>query len=123
GYLLTPEWALELGYTDAGKYKLGNQDIKATSFGFGGAYHAAFNTDWSGVARFGIARNKAKLSGAVGGLSAGSTSKTKAYLGLGAGYALTKELTLTGTWDWTEAELQGTKVKMNIFSIGVSYAF
>ena len=126
GYKLTPEWALEVAYSDLGKTKVtegtDSFDVEHTSFGFGGAYHLAFNTDWNGVGRFGIARNKAKAPGT-------STSKTEPYLGLGVGYVLSKELTLIGSWDWTRFEIKDPdsgateKSKANSFSVGLNYAF
>ena len=133
GYKLTPEWGLEVGYTDLGEISgsavvpgvgLTNLKIEGTSLGFGAAYHIPFSADWNGVARFGIARNKADLTVVAGSQSGSeSQSKTKPYLGFGVGYALSKELSLTGVWDWTELEFEGEKAKTNSFSIGLNWAF
>ena len=68
------------------------------------------------------------VSAAAGGLSGSdSQRKTKPYLGLGVGYALTKQVSLTGNWDWTESEFSAggetAKIKYNLFSVGANYAF
>ncbi len=127
GYKFAPEWAAELSYADLGKVKASipgaSAEYKATSLGLGVAYHAAFNSDWSGVARFGIASNEIKFTGT--GAAAGSESerKTEPYLGLGVGYALTKQVSLTGNWDWTQGKIQGETYKNNLFSVGVAFSF
>lgn len=133
GYKLTPEWAIELGYSDLGKTKFSTGavtgSVATTSLGLGVAYHLAFGNDWTGVARLGVASNQVKLSGTVNGLGSASDSKRKAepYLGLGVGYALTKQVSLTGNWDWTQGEYSNAggsiKPKYNVFSLGVNFAF
>lgn len=132
GYKFTPEWAAELSYTDFGKIRGTDSGItaewKTSSVGLGVAYHATFTPEWSGLARFGVASNEAKVSASSGGLSGSdSQRKTKPYLGLGVGYALTKQATLTGNWDWTESEVSGggetAKLKHNLFSVGVAFSF
>lgn len=132
GYKFTPEWAAELAYTDFGKVSGSNAGLtgswKVNSVGLGLAYHAAFSNEWSGVARFGVASNETKVTASVGSLSASeSQRKTKPYLGLGVGYALTNQATLTGNWDWTESEFSAggetDKVKHNLFSVGVAFSF
>jgi OmpA-OmpF porin, OOP family len=125
GYKLTPQWAIELGYTDFGKIKLSDPvesgDVKTNSLGVGAAFLMPFNNDWSGTLRFGIASDETKVSGSLSGSD--SERKTKPYVGLGVGYALNKQITVTGNWDWTEGEFRGDKAKYNTYSVGVNFAF
>jgi len=128
GYKLTENVAVEAHYADYGKAKLSGNgaslDLKLSGFGLGVALLGDFATDWNGVVRAGIARNKAKADGSAPGISASdSQSKTKGYIGAGVGYKLTKEVSLTAAIDYTEGELEGEKAKATLYTIGVNYAF
>jgi OOP family OmpA-OmpF porin len=123
GYKLTENIAVEAHYADFGKAKLSgggaSLDVKMSGFGIGAAFLGDFTPDWNGVVRAGVARNKVKLDGAL----SDSESKTKAYVGAGVGYKLTKEVALTAAIDYTEGEIQGDKAKATLYTIGVNYNF
>jgi OOP family OmpA-OmpF porin len=123
GYKLTENIAVEAHYADFGKAKLNvgtaSIDVKMSGFGLGAAYLGDFTPDWNGVVRAGVARNKVKLEGAA----SDSQSKTKAYVGAGVGYKLTKEVALTAAVDYTEGEIGGDKAKATLYTIGVNYNF
>jgi OOP family OmpA-OmpF porin len=127
GYKLTDNVAVEAHYADYGKAKLSGTisgfdvtaDVKMSGFGLGAAYLGDFTPDWNGVVRAGVARNKVKLEGAA----SDSQSKTKAYVGAGVGYKLTKEVALTAAVDYTEGEIGGDKAKATLYTIGVNYNF
>jgi len=123
GYKLTENIAVEAHYADFGKATLSGNgasiDVKMSGFGIGAAYLGDFTPDWNGVVRAGVARNKVKLDGAA----SDSESKTKAYIGAGVGYKLTKEVALTAAVDYTEGEIQGDKAKATLYTIGVNYSF
>ncbi|WP_457333826.1 porin family protein [Rhizobacter sp. P5_C2] len=133
GYKLTENVAVEAHYADYGKAKVsgfggGNPqasgDAALTGFGFGVALLGDFATDWNGVVRAGIARNKVKVSVTSPGSSfSDSESKTKGYVGAGVGYKLTKEVSLTAAIDYTEGEHNGDKAKATLYTIGVNYSF
>jgi len=120
GYKLTENVAVEGHYADFGKFEASvpgaSSDVKLSGFGVGVALLGDFATDWNGVVRAGVARNKVKFAGE-------SENKTKPYVGAGIGYKLTKEVSLTAAVDYTEGELQGDKVKGTLYTIGVNYAF
>jgi OOP family OmpA-OmpF porin len=124
GYKLTENVAVEAHYADYGKAKLtavnaASIDVKLSGFGLGLAYLGDFAPDWNGVVRAGIARNKVK----VDGFFSESESKTKGYIGAGAGYKLTKEVALTAAIDYTQGEINGDKVKATLYTVGVNYSF
>jgi len=125
GYKLTENIAVEGHYADYGKAKLSgggiSADVKLSGFGLGVAYLGDFATDWNGVVRAGVARNKIKIDGS--GFASDSENKTKAYIGAGVGYKLTKEVALTAAIDYTEGEFQGDKAKATLYTIGVNYNF
>jgi len=128
GYKLTENIAVEAYYADYGKAKLSgggvSADVKMSGFGLGVAYLGDFTTDWNGVVRAGVARNKIKVDGSAPGFtSSDSENKTKAYVGAGVGYKLTKEVALTAAIDYTEGEFQGDKAKTTLYTIGVNYNF
>lgn len=128
GYKLTENVAVEAHYADYGKAKLSgggiSVDVKVSGFGLGVAYLGDFATDWNGVVRAGIARNKLKVDASGGGFSdSDSESKTKGYIGAGVGYKLTKEVALTAAIDYTQGEYNGDKAKVTLYTIGVNYSF
>ena len=128
GYKLTENVAVEAHYADFGKFEGSapglSGNVKLSGFGLGVALLGDLATDWNGVVRAGVARNKVKSEGSGFGVSVSdSESKTKGYIGAGIGYKLTKEVSLTAAIDYTEGELQGDKIKGTLYTIGVNYAF
>ena len=132
GYKLTENVAVEAHYADYGKAGFGGVvngvnatgDAKLSGFGLGVALLGDFATDWNGVVRAGVARNKLKVDVSVPGFSASdSENKTKAYVGAGVGYKLTKEVSRNAAIDYTEGEYGGETAKVTLFTIGVGYSF
>ena len=113
GYELAPGWSVEGSYFNLGTYKVNGIDVKFTGFGVGAAYRFDLMQDVKGVARLGLVHGKGKAAGV-------SESDTRAYVGLGAEYALGDGLTLTGGWDMASLP-DGDKV--NMFGIGAQVGF
>lgn len=106
--------------------------LRATGFGLGVAYFMPFATDWSGVARVGMASNRGKLTATVTseGLTGSDSSSESAwfpYFGVGVGYQLTPNLTLTAEADFSRvkygADGEYEKDGVRLVSIGLRYAF
>jgi OOP family OmpA-OmpF porin len=106
--------------------------LRATGFGLGVAYFMPFATNWSGVARLGMASNRGKLTATVtvdGISSSDSTSESSwfPYFGLGVGYQLTPNLALTGEADFSRVKYgaggEYEKDDVRLISIGLRYAF
>lgn len=136
GYKFTPLVAAEVGYFDFGKSKasLGsvNSDLKLNGFGIGAAFHADFASNWTGVARLGVAQMKTKLTGRQGAVSLSeSDNNATLYGGLGVGYRLNKQTTIDGAWDFSKAKFNknffGVPIddssSVNALSVGVTFSF
>lgn len=126
GYSLSPNFAVEVGYTDFGKLKMsgpgGRAEIHGTAFSLVGALRGQFTPDVTGVARLGIAAAKGKLSSTVPGLN-GSDENMKLYAGLGIEYAMTKELKLNAAADFTTIEYEDDAGSTYIMGVGLQYGF
>ncbi|NBD21615.1 outer membrane beta-barrel protein [Aquabacterium fontiphilum] len=132
GYKLDDTWAVEGGYIDFGRAKYSydfdgdtiNGKLSATGFTVAVAAHGQFTPAVSGVARFGLAMLKAKISESLGSASVSeSESNTRAYLGLGLGYAVTPNLTATVDADFSTAKLGGESGSVRAIGLGLAYKF
>jgi len=132
GYVFGNDLALEGMYVSLGEPDGGVGDVKvgiqSSYWGLGGAFRPAFNKEWSGVARIGVAFVRSRAKASVGNLS-GSTSydSTSPYVGLGLAYAVGKDLKI-------EADLDSTRVSVGTgdekqtarvidYTIGLTYSF
>lgn len=133
GYRFGSGFAPELVYFDWGKAtatlvdtELGTAsgEVKATGWGLGVAYFIPFTTQWQGVLRLGVASNKAKGTGTLGGLS-GSVSETSTnpYYGLGVGYRINNNLSVDAAMDFSRIKLLGEKADTRLVTIGLTYQF
>jgi hypothetical protein len=141
GYLFDAGWAVEALYFDWGKVTASGNlaavglpatvlsgSIESSGFGIGLAYFLPVPGDWSGVFRFGAVQNRSKLDISDGSLATGETnSKVFTYVGLGLGYRLTPQFTVTAEADFSRAQwgLGGTYESNNVqlYSVGLRYAF
>jgi len=133
GYKFTPNLAGEVTYFDYGKVTAGvplssttsaTVRVRGTGVGLGVAAMGDFTPEWSGVARLGVASNRAKVSVIAGSLSGSdSESKTTAYAGLGVSYAINKQMKLDAALDFSNIEYSGEKSNVRLLSVGVTYAF
>ena len=129
GYKLGYGFAAEFGYIDFGKAKAAgagfDAKLQAKAWTLGAAYELPIAADFSGVARLGVASVKTSASANVAGLGSGSASdtKTEAYYGLGANYAVAKNIKIKAGVDWSHADFQGSTAVVRSISAGVQYEF
>lgn len=129
GFKFAPNLAAELSYFDYGKAKASGPgaasgEIKATGWGAGVTYVGEFAPQWLGVARLGVARNKADVSGTVGSFtSADSKTSTQPYGGLGVGYAVSKNLSVDVALDVSRVKYANEKANVRLLSVGLTYGF
>lgn len=106
--------------------------LRSTGYGLGVAYFMPFATDWTGVARLGVARNKGKLSAtATDGVTteslSESTNATVPYVGIGIGYNLSRNLAITAEADFSRVKygFDGVTEKddLQMISIGLRFSF
>lgn len=132
GYQLNSLVALEGSYIDFGKAKgrvfdsgvAVNVNAESSGFLLAAALRHNVTPEVSLVGRLGLAVLKNKVTASALGFSQSeSYNSTKPYLGLGAEYALNKQLRLTVGADFTHAEFDGEKASVRLLSAGVQYAF
>lgn len=133
GYKLSKELSVEVGYFNFGKPRATvpvagippvDADLETTAFTAGVAYRASIATDWNLILRGGLALVSTEASARVGSFSGNDSENTaKLYVGLGVGYAITPQLTVEGSWDFTQGEIEGESFRVDLLSIGLNYAF
>lgn len=118
-------FAGELGYIDwgAGNGTVfgSNVELGLRSTTIGIAYRGAFAQDWEAYFRLGAALNEAKTS--VSMFGSGTDDSTNPYFGLGIRYALSKNIKLDLSADFTQGEWGGEKGDASAVMIGVTIDF
>jgi len=131
GYVLSPSWALEAGYRGIGDeqtFDLSPGYLLKTRTRMG--YLAARNTwhlseDWSLYGKAGVAQGR--FTAGIEGKDAPASETVKKnglYLGLGAAYAVSKDVSLQLELEHTDKLKQhGLNVSMDRVSLGVRVGF
>lgn len=133
GWRFMPNLAAEAVYVDWGKAKASGTDpelgtatldVKASGFGVGVAYHIPLAA-WSCLGRLGIMQNKGKTTVTLGSLSASdSFTGTFPYYGVGCGYSLTPNLTLTLEGDFSRVKYTDQdKANVQLLSVGLRWGW
>ena len=124
GYKLSKEWALEAAYTDFGSVSLRSGPVSgsysATALSAGGAFFLPLVPKLTGIARFGLALVDGDYSAPFNG---SSESSIEPYVGLGVAYSLNPQLSVTGSFDYMNADYPRGSGSASLFGIGLSYAF
>lgn len=123
--------SVELGYTDFGSVGLSSGSVatgsySATAFSVSGALHLPLAPRLTGIAKLGLASVDADYSySGPFGLFAGSSSESsiEPYVSFGLAYALTPQLSLTGSLDYTRADYPRGSGSATLLGIGLRYAF
>lgn len=133
GYRFSKELAIEVNYFDfgeaSGKFNIGANvyadKFETSAFGVGVAYSGTIGPDWSLTARLGLASVKTKVARSLLGVKVAGASddSIKPYVGLGVGYSITPQLSVQGSWDFTQGEVEGEKGGVNLLAIGLAYSF
>lgn len=129
GYKVGYGLAAEFGYIDFGKATGSDSGVdgkvEAKAWTLGVAYELPIAADFSGTARLGVASVKTTASATVVGVGSASESdtKTEAYYGLGANYAVTKNVKIEAGIDWSHANFQGSTAVVRSISAGLRYDF
>ena len=124
GYKFTKEWAAELAYTDFGSVSVrsgpASGSYSATALSAGAAFFLPLAPKFTGIGRFGLAAVDGDYSVPFGG---SSESSIEPYVGLGVAYTLTPRLSVTGNFDYMNADYPRGSGSATLFSVGLSYAF
>jgi opacity protein-like surface antigen len=139
GYTLPYETAVELTYYDMGRFTIAapglnvstTGDLHASYWGLGGAWLPQFGQGWGGALRLGASYSMGKLD--VPGFDSQTRNSWHPYAGIGATYALTRDIKLEADWDWSRIGAEFTdpssginaKTTNNIqaWMLGASFAF
>jgi hypothetical protein len=102
------------------KYSIGFDSLIAA-----GVIRVPVVDDLSAVLKGGVAYVTATKRYELGGASSRSStaSKFKPYLGLGVDYKVLDGLSLTGSFDYSMYEVDGTKGSIKSFGVGAEYAY
>lgn len=134
GYRITPNFAIEASYAYLGRAKatsdldgsVATVSINGQSLGVGvaGLFPFGEAKAWTGIARAGIASNRARASATLDGESA-SDSETHAepYFGLGLNYAFTPNFEAGIAWDSTKLKYADVSARVNVFSLVGTFRF
>lgn len=128
GYRFTPIVSGEVTYTDFGKVGLSTPGFSGSysgkALGLGAAFTVPLANKLYGVGRVGLANTEADYdSSNVVFYSSTSDSSIEPYFGLALNYALTPQLSLTGSFDYTHFDYPRGSGGATLFAIGVSFAF
>lgn len=132
GYKLGEGFSAELGYVNFGKAKASGvdegdpfkADFKAHSVTLGAAYTYSVTNDFALIGRLGFAFNKVKGSVTYAGEKfSDSESKTKPYFGVGAAYAIDKNIAVGVDVDFTKVGFDGDTATASMVSGFVRYGF
>jgi OOP family OmpA-OmpF porin len=126
GYRFHPNFAVEVGYYDLGKYtyggRLGNVDVsgsaKAKSFGLSAVGIAPLAPNFELYGRIGIEQSELKANANTTNLTASESDKqTGATYGVGARYLITKQIGLFAEW------MKNDKIEVDSYLFGVDFRF
>lgn len=131
GYVLSPAWALEAGYRGMGgenafDLEQGYQLKLRTRMGYLAARHTwQLGEDWALYGKAGVAQGRLRTGLSRKDASLAETvTKSGLYLGVGAAYAISKEVSLQLELEHTDKlKQQGLSVSMDKFSLGLRVGF
>jgi len=131
GYQFSKFAAIELGYTDYGTVSLASGNVATGSYTanaitLGAALHLPLAPKFTGIVRAGLASVDADYSyaGPFGLFGASSSeSSIEPYLGFSLAYALTPQLSLTGSYDYLRADYPRGSGSATLLGLGLRYAF
>ena len=125
GYRFLPYLGAEVADLNFGKAKAVadidgtqvNAQIKTSGFGAGVTLMGDLAPSWTATAPLGVARMTADISGTAGG-SAGSDKEhsTQAYFGLGVGYAMSKDVSLDASADFSRSNYAGESASVRMIA-------
>jgi OOP family OmpA-OmpF porin len=125
GYSLNPNVAFEAQVRRLGSWDVEGTDVSANSLSLSVLAKAPISQQFSLYGRLGVARNSVDVS--EGNYSA-SAHKTKALIGFGAEYLISKEFNLRAEFvnlgnNKIGSGAEAVSIKIQQFNFGLSYAF
>jgi OmpA-OmpF porin, OOP family len=117
GYGITPNVAVETGYSRIGKFKSAAGDVTATGLFVDAVGILPLGNGFSALGRAGLFNGKLDSS------LAGSDRGTSLKIGAGVQYDLATNVGLRGEWERYRFDALNTKTNADVYSVGVNYRF
>lgn len=117
GYGFTPNFGLELGYANLGKFSSSVGSVKADGMYLDGVGTLPLGNNFSALGRVGVFNGKLDSS------LAGSDRGTSYKVGAGIQYDFDKNLGVRGEWERYRFDALGSKSNTDLYSVGVNYKF
>ena len=117
GYGLTPNVAIESGYSRIGKFKSSLGDLRASGLFVDAVGLLPVGNGFTVLGRAGLFNGKLDSS------FAGSDRGTSLKIGAGLQYDLASNVGVRGEWERYRFDALNTKINADVYSVGVNYKF
>ena len=117
GYSFTPNWALEAGYVELGKFRGSAADVRASGAYLDGVGTFPVGNNFSVLGRLGAFNGKLDSS------AAGSDRSTQLKLGAGLQYNLSPRTAVRAEWERYRFDALGSRSNTDFYSVGLQYRF
>lgn len=125
GYYFASRVGVEGFYTRYARWSDDFASLKADGYGVGVFGKTNFGDEpFTGFflsGRVGVAHNT--LDARIAGVGSADDSDTNAYIGVGAGYDLSRNLGMSVNYDWQEPKVFGERFKVETWTLAVEYRF
>jgi OmpA-OmpF porin, OOP family len=119
GYEFSPNFALELGYADFGKFGFTGGSLEANGIYVDAVGKFPFAANWSGLARIGVFDGKVEGNTPLFTVDDRGTSFK---VGLGVQFDLTKNAAITGEWERYRFDVLDND-DVDLLTVGFKYRF
>jgi OOP family OmpA-OmpF porin len=117
GYSFTPNFALEAGYVNLGKFKGSAADVKADGAFVDAVGIVPLRNNFSVLGRVGA------FNGKLDSTLAGSDRGTNVKVGAGLQYDLSANTAIRAEWERYRFDALGSKSNTDLYSVGFAYRF
>lgn len=117
GYSFTPNFGLELGYANLGRFRSGLGELKGDGVYLDGVGTLPLGNNFSLLGRIGA------FNGKVDNSLLGSERSTNLKVGAGVQYDLSQNVALRGEWERYRFKAFGSSSNTDMVSVGVNYRF
>jgi OOP family OmpA-OmpF porin len=117
GYQLTPNFALEGGYVDLGKFQSAAGQLKGSGVYLDAVGSVPISGPWAAYGKVGVFNGRAENS------LVGSDRGTNGKVGAGLQYTIDRNLSVQGEWERYRFDTSGARANTDLYSVGVKYSF
>ena len=121
GYGFTPNFGVELGYADLGRYGTANGSLRARAVYADAVGTLPLASQWSAIGRVGVFDARLHNDDSVNGNSSDNGANIK--IGAGLQYNLSQAVALRGEWEHYKLDTSAGKPDIDTYTLGVNYRF